>query len=252
MKIYNPFSLKNKTVLVTGASSGIGRAIAVECSKMEAKVILSARNDARLKETLSLMDNVSLHKIVTADLTSNTDISNLTNMIETKLDGIVHCAGFTIPKLFQFFSDEEVNSIMKVNFNAPVKLTQILLKQKKISKPASIVFISSVSGVYCSSIAGSFYSASKGAINGIVKGLALELAAKGVRVNCVNPGMIETEIFKNSAITEDDLNKDRQKYPLKRYGKPEEVAYSVVYLLSDASAWMTGANILIDGGYTLQ
>ena len=252
MENYNPFSLKNKIILVTGASSGIGRAIAIECSKMEAIVILTARNNERLKETLSLMDNASVHKIISADLASDKELLNLANVIETKLDGIVHCAGFTIPKLFQFFSEEEINSIMTVNFNAPVKLTQLLLKQKKINKPGSIVYISSISGVYCSYLAGSFYSASKGAINGIVKGLALELAPKGIRVNSINPGMIETDILKNSAITIEDLNKDRQKYPLKRYGKPEEVAYSAVYLLSDASEWMTGSNILIDGGYTLQ
>ena len=250
MKNYNPFSLKDKIILITGASSGIGRATAIECSKMEAKVILTARNHERLIETLSLMDNASIHKIISADLAS--DIADLANAIETKIDGIVHCAGLTIPKLFLFFSEEESNSIMSVNFFAPIRLTQLLLKQKKISKPASIVFISSISGVYCSSIANSFYSASKGSINGIVKGLAVELASKGIRVNCVNPGMIDTDILKNSAITEEDLNKDRQKYPLKRYGKPEEVAYSVIYLLSDASAWMTGSNVLIDGGYTLQ
>ena len=252
MNNYNPFSLKEKTILVTGASSGIGRAISIECSRMDAIVILTARSHERLKETLSLMDNASLHILITADLTSDIDVLNLTEKIVTKLDGIVHCAGFTIPKLFQFFTEEEANSIMRVNFNAPVKLTQLLLRQKKINKSGSIVFISSISGVYCSYIAGSYYSASKGAINGIVKGLAIELAPKNIRVNCVNPGMIETYILKNSAITEDDLDKDRKKYPLKRYGKPEEVAYSVVYLLSDASVWMTGSNILIDGGYTLQ
>ena len=114
-----------------------------------------------------------------------------------------------------------------------------------------MVFLSSVSGVYCSAVAASIYSASKGAVNGLVKGVALDLAPKGIRVNSVNPGMIDTNIFSGSAITEEQLGEDVMRYPLGRYGKPHEVAYAVVYLLSDASSWTTGSNILIDGGYTL-
>jgi NAD(P)-dependent dehydrogenase (short-subunit alcohol dehydrogenase family) len=125
------------------------------------------------------------------------------------------------------------------------------VKSKKISKKGSIVFISSVSGVYCSAVASSIYSSSKGAVNGLVKGVALDLAPRGIRVNSVNPGMIDTDIFSDSAITQDQLNEDMKRYPLGRYGKPEEVAYAVIYLLSDASTWTTGSNILIDGGYTL-
>jgi NAD(P)-dependent dehydrogenase (short-subunit alcohol dehydrogenase family) len=140
---------------------------------------------------------------------------------------------------------------MNVNFEAPVWLTQSLLKQKKVEKSASIIFISSISGVLCSYVAGSAYSASKGAVNGIVKALAIELAAKGIRVNSVNPGMIKTNILESGAITEEQLQEDIHKYPLKRYGNPEEVAYAVIYLLSDASQWVTGSNLVIDGGYTL-
>jgi NAD(P)-dependent dehydrogenase (short-subunit alcohol dehydrogenase family) len=139
---------------------------------------------------------------------------------------------------------------MKVNFEAPIFLTQQILKQKKIEKEASIVFISSISGVFCSSIGGSAYSASKGAINGVVKNLAIELASQAIRVNSVNPGMIHTNIFEAGVISQEQLEEDMQKYPLKRYGKPEEVAYAVIYLLSDASKWVTGSNLLIDGGYT--
>ena len=167
------------------------------------------------------------------------------------MDGIVHCAGFTIPKPFKFYDKEDLDSMMSVNFNAPFWLTQSLLKKKKISKGASIVFISSISGVWVSYVAGSLYSATKGAINGIAKGLALELASKNIRVNCVNPGMINTAILDSGIISDEQLKEDAQKYPLKRYGKPEEVAYGVIYLLSDASSWTTGSNLLIDGGYTL-
>ncbi len=250
MSEYNPFSLQDKTVLVTGASSGIGKAIAIECSKMGANVIITARNEERLSETLSLMlgDN---HKMIVADLNSEDQLYRLVESI-SKLDGLVQSAGITIPKPFRFYSKENIESVMGVNFEAPVLLTQALIKKKKIKKQGSIVFISSISGVYISSIAGTIYSASKGAINGVAKGLALEFAPRGIRVNSVNPGMVDTNIYSDGIISEEQLNEDRKKYPLKRYGKPEEVAYAVIYLLSDASVWITGSNLLIDGGYTLQ
>ena len=247
--MFNPFSLKYKTIMVTGASSGIGRAIAIECSKMGASVIITARSEERLQETLREMEGEQ-NKLIVADLSIDEDIENLANEMPA-LDGVVHCAGFTIPKPFVFLSKDDVDAVMKVNFSTPVFLTQKLLKSKKINKKASIVFISSISGVYVSSVAGSLYSASKGAVNGIVKGMAIELAAKQIRVNSVNPGMIETNIFSAGIISEEQLNEDKKKYPLKRYGKPEEVAYAVIYLLSEASSWTTGSNILIDGGYTL-
>jgi NAD(P)-dependent dehydrogenase (short-subunit alcohol dehydrogenase family) len=141
--------------------------------------------------------------------------------------------------------------VMNVNFFAPTELTRLLVKTKKIRKGASIVFISSVSGVYCSAVASAIYSSSKGAVNGLVKGVALDLAPKGIRVNSVNPGMIDTDIFTGSAITDEQLKTDMLSYPLGRYGKPEEVAFAVIYLLSDATTWITGSNLLIDGGYTL-
>ena len=247
--MFNPFSLKDKTILVTGASSGIGRAIAIECSKMGASVIITARSEERLQETLREMEGEQ-NKLIVADLSIDEDIENLANELPA-LDGIVHCAGFTIPKPFVFLSKDDVDAVMKVNFSTPVFLTQKLLKSKKINKKASIVFISSISGVYVSYVAGSLYSASKGAVNGIVKGMAIELAAKQIRVNSVNPGMIETNILSSGVVSEEQLNEDKKKYPLKRYGKPEEVAYAVIYLLSEASSWTTGSNILIDGGYTL-
>lgn len=248
--MYNPFTLENKTILVTGASSGIGRAIAIECSKMGAALIISARNEERLNKTLLEMHGKN-HKIIVADLLDENSLEKIVEFIPNKLDGIVQCAGFAIPKPFQFLSKENIRNVMNVNFEAPVLLTQQLLKRKKIANPASIIFISSISGVFCSYQAGSVYSASKGAINGIVKNLALELAVKGIRVNSVNPGMIHTGILDSGEISEEQLKEDMKKYPLKRYGKPEEVAYAVIYLLSDASAWVTGSNLLIDGGYIL-
>ena len=238
-------------MLVTGASSGIGRAIAIECSKMGAKVFITARNEERLKETLSHMENPDSHSIILGDLSKEEDLINIVDHISEPLDGIVQCAGFTIPKPFQFISEKDMEGIMGVNFKAPALLTQRLLKKKKLKKGCSVVFISSISGIWVSSIGGSLYSASKGAINGIVKAMAIELAAKNIRVNTINPGMINTHIFDSGEITEEQLKEDIKHYPLGRYGEPEEVAYAAVYLLSDASRWMTGSYILIDGGYTL-
>lgn len=252
MTTYNPFTLEGKNILVTGASSGIGKAIAIECSKMGASVIITGRNLQRLEQTLSLMDKKdSNHQMIVSDLSLVSSVTELVNTINVNLDGIVHSAGFTIPKPFKFYDKKDLDSMMSVNFNAPFWLTQALLKKKKISKGASIVFISSISGVWVSYVAGSLYSATKGAINGVAKGLALELASKNIRVNCVNPGMINTAILDSGIISDEQLKEDAQKYPLKRYGKPEEVAYGVIYLLSDASSWTTGSNLLIDGGYTL-
>ena len=249
--MYNPFSLLGKRILVTGAFSGIGRATAIECSRMGANVILTARNEERLNETLQQMDNIQLHQIIVADLSNMDDIKSLVDFIENPLDGIVQCAGFTVPKPFQFVNQKDIDSIMAVNFRAPAILSQMLLKKKKFNKGASIVFIASISGVWVSYVGSSLYSASKGAINGLVKGMAIELAAKLIRVNCVNPGMVETNILEKGIISDEQLHNDMQLYPLKRHGRPEEVAYAVIYLLSDASSWVTGTNLLIDGGYTL-
>lgn len=247
--IYNPFSLEDKTILVTGASSGIGRAIAIECSKMGAKLIVTGRNESRLNDTfLNLVGNS--HVQIISDLSNEANIVTLCEKTPN-LDGIVHCAGFTIPVPFQFVTKEKLDSIFSVNFTSTVLLSQQLLKKKKLSKESSIVFISSVSGVFCSAVGSSLYSASKGAVNGLIKGMALDLAGKGIRVNSVNPGMIETNIFSEGEITKEQLTEDAKRYPLKRYGKPEEVAYAAIYLLSDASKWVTGSNLLIDGGYTL-
>lgn len=248
--MYNPFSLKNKTILVTGASSGIGKAIAIECSKMGAKVVVTGRNKERLKETYNLLEGEEHPDYLIADLLKEEDIENLVKEMP-KLDGIVNCAGLTRVLPFQFAKQSDYRDILEVNFFAPTEITRLLVKSRKIKRESSIVFISSVSGVFCSAPASSIYSASKGAVNGLIKGVAIDLAPRGIRVNSVNPGMIDTDIFSDSAITKEQLEKDMQKYPLKRYGKPEEVAHAVVYLLSDASKWVTGSALLIDGGLTL-
>ena len=247
--MHNSFTLEGKKILVTGASSGIGKAIAIECSKMGANVIITGRNEKRLRDTFSKLEG-SGHGLIVADLSIKEEIERLHKELPV-IAGLVNCAGLTKVVPFSFATRDSFEDVMNVNFFAPTELTRLMVKSKKIGKGGSVVFISSVSGVYCSAVASSIYSSSKGAINGLVKGVALDLAPKGIRVNSVNPGMIDTDIFSGSAITEEQLKEDMKRYPLGRYGKPEEVANAVIYLLSDAASWTTGSNLLIDGGYTL-
>jgi NAD(P)-dependent dehydrogenase (short-subunit alcohol dehydrogenase family) len=216
---------------------------------MRATVVLSARSEDRLTETLLLMEGDN-HSVIVADLSNEEERQKLVDD-SPLVDGLVNCAGITKTLPFQFVTADALKSVMDVNFTAPVLVSAELIKRKKISKNGSIVFISSISGVLSAIIGNSVYSASKGAINGIAKNMALELASKGIRVNCVNPGQVETHILDEGIITPEQLEDDKKHYPLKRYGKPEEIAYAVIYLLSEASSWVTGSNLVIDGGYTL-
>ena len=247
--MYNPFSLEGKSILVTGASSGIGRAVAIECSKMGAAVTLTARNKERLKETLSQMEGQG-HSVITADLSSEAGCKKLTEESPI-LDGLVHCAGIVKTLPFAFLNEESLMSIMSVNFIAPAIISAKLVKSKKCAKNSSIVFISSIDGPVVTHPGNTMYAASKGAVAAAAKNMALDLSAKKIRVNCVSPGMIETPLIHNGSFTQEQVDADVKLYPLKRYGKPEEVAYAVIYLLSDASSWVTGSNLVIDGGYTL-
>jgi NAD(P)-dependent dehydrogenase (short-subunit alcohol dehydrogenase family) len=247
--MHNPFKVEGKTIFITGASSGIGLATAIECSRMGAIVIITGRNIDRLNETYLKLEGKG-HKQIIADLSKKEKINDLVTLLPC-VDGVVHCAGIVEPLPFQFLSEEKLKFIFDINFTAPTILTQQLIKTKKVNKKASIVFISSISGVFCSSNGGAAYSASKGAINGMAKGMALDLAPQSIRVNCVTPGMIQTDLFANGTLSDEQLKEDINRYPLKRFGQAEEVAYAVIYLLSDASKWVTGSNLLIDGGYTL-
>lgn len=247
--MYNPFSLLNKKILITGASSGIGRSVAIECSRLGAIVFITGRNLDNLITTFNQLEGEE-NAFIQADLSNVDDLEILVKSLPL-LDGLVHSAGVSFPTPFPFLNDEKINQTFSVNFNAPVLLSLALLRQKKINKKASIVFISSISGVDISSTGGSLYSASKAAINGIMKGMAIDLAGRGIRVNSINPGMVETDILLGSGITEVQLSEEKKKYPLKRFAQPNEIAFAAIYLLSDASLWVTGSNLKIDGGYTI-
>ena len=245
----NPFSLVGKTILVTGASSGIGRATAVSCSKMGAKLVITGRNENRLIETFHLLEGTD-HQMFCADLVQPNELEKLIDLL-SKIDGFVSVAGIANPLVLQFVEKEDVTNVMEINALVPIHLTRLLVQNKKLNKGASLVYISSINGNNCAYIGSSVYGASKTALTGFMKGVALELSPRGIRANCINPGMIETDLLKSGNIGEEELEKDRQKYPLKRYGEPEEVAFSAVYLLSDAARWITGTSLKIDGGYTL-
>jgi NAD(P)-dependent dehydrogenase (short-subunit alcohol dehydrogenase family) len=247
-KEFNPFSLQNKKILITGASSGIGRATAIECSKMGAAVIITARNEERLQETFSRLEGHG-HKKIIADLTITNDIDTLVESID-HLNGLVNNAG--INKLLppQFINENDLNMIFRTNTIAPILLIQKLLKKKKIQKGASIVFTSSIAGIYGATPANSMYSSSKGAINGFMMNIALDLINKGIRCNSVNPGHIKTNIMDHGMVTDEQLEEHKKKYPLGRFGKPEEIACGIVYLLSDASSFVNGISLVIDGGIT--
>lgn len=247
----NPFSLFGKRILITGATSGIGKATAIECAKLGASLIITGRNSSKLAEAKEGLPKNSDVQTINADFTDEGSVDFVVDSISGQIDGVVHSAGFIITKPLTFLTKEDASSLMNLNFGTPFFLTQKLIKKKKLAKGSSIVFISSISGVYISAIANSLYSASKGAINGMSKGMAIELAPKGIRVNCVNPGMIDTGIFSSGEISSEQFIEDRKKYPLGRYGLPHEVAHSVIYLLSDATKWITGTNLVIDGGFTL-
>ena len=246
---YNPFTLEGKTILVTGASSGIGKATAIECAKMGAKLVITGRDVTRLNEVYGDLEGEG-HIQIIADLSKDEDIRRLALEVPV-LNGCVNNAGYNVMSVIQFIKKEELEHIMRVNLTAPIMLTQMLVKNKKIAKDSSIVFTSSISARGRNSVGNSMYSATKGGLSSFMKNAALELASKRIRCNAVLPGMVETPLKEGkSNITEEQWEINKQLYPLKRFGKPEEIAYGIIFLLSDASAWVTGTELIIDGGMT--
>lgn len=252
MKMKDPFSLLNKTILVTGASSGIGQAVAIECSKAGARVIISGRDSKRLTETFEQLSGED-NRMIIADLTNYDEIASMVEQCP-ELDGLSNNAGIAKGLLIRAMNREYFDGIMKTNAYGPILLTQLLFKKKKLKENASVVFTSSLSGVYVVSEGEAAYAASKGAISGFAKGAALEFSPKKIRVNCVNPCIIVTNLFKKDGIFVEQAQIDEvsKSFPLKRLGNPNDVAWAHIYLLSDASSWITGVNLPIDGGFTIR
>lgn len=238
----NPFSLDGKTVLVTGASSGIGRQVALSAARMGAKVIVTGRDAARLEETLSALEG-DRHQQLLADLTVSEDIHRLVDAIG-RIDGVVHCAGQQKLCPVRMLTEKLMTHVYSVNFLAPVMLTQRLLQQNRIAEKGSILFMLSTAAHTGTAGAGP-YSAMKAGLIGLLRCLALEQAKRKIRVNGISPSAVATPMWDPGHIED-----QKARHPL-GLGKPEDVANAVIYLLSDASRWVTGTTLIMDGGAIL-
>jgi NAD(P)-dependent dehydrogenase (short-subunit alcohol dehydrogenase family) len=247
--MYNPFSLEGKTILITGASSGIGRATAIECSKMGAKIIACGRNKERLENTLELLQGKD-HKMFLGDLR---DLNGIRSLVEnvTSIEGLVLAAGKGLTVPFLFSKPEMFNDVFANNFFSHAEILRLFAKKKILRPSASVVIIVSVGGTNIFVPGNVVYGTAKSALNSLVRFAAIELSNKRIRVNGISPGMTETPLIHEGVITEEQLEQDKEGYPLKRYGQPEDIAKGAVYLLSDASSWVTGHTLVIDGGISI-
>lgn len=244
----SPFSLKDKRILVTGASSGIGKVIAQQLSYQGSILVITGRNQTRLKETFDSLHGDN-HKMISADVTITEDLDKLVTINEI-LDGVVFCAGIIDYMPVKHINIDSLNKILDVNFKSQILLYQQLHINKKINKGASLVFISSVSSL--SGVAGTLaYSASKAAISSSVRVLASELAKLRIRVNSISPGLVETPLLETTNLDQNPLDLDKMKYPLGT-GEAIDIANASIFLLSDASRWITGIDLVVDGGYMLR
>lgn len=240
----------SKFVLITGSTSGIGLSIAETLVLDNFNPIIHGRD----KDKLNLVGtklNISKQSQLLCDLNNSTEIQSLTETIPV-LDGLVLNAGINKLKSIKSISRKDLTNIFQINFFSNAILLKYLLKNKKLKNGASIVFISSMSGFYRSTIGNALYASTKSALDALMRHSALELANKQIRVNCVNPGAINTPIMDDLPVDSDSVTDDMKLYPLKRYGEPKEVANVVSFLLSDKSTFITGSNVLVDGGFTLK
>ena len=247
---YNPFSLENKTILITGGAGGIGCDVARVCSKLGARIILTDIREDALQIALSSLTKVAdrEHLAIQADLTNSDELNRLVDQIP-EIDGFVCNAGVMKLVVTQFITEEELTRIQRINLNAPILLTKALLKKKRVKKGGSIVFTASAAGVYRVSIGNAIYATTKCGIDAFMRTVALEFGPKGIRCNSINPGMVETALIGD--FTEEQKEKEKLNYPLRRFAKPEDIALGIAYLLSDASSFVTGTALKIDGGMTL-
>jgi NAD(P)-dependent dehydrogenase (short-subunit alcohol dehydrogenase family) len=244
-----PFHLTGKTILVTGASSGIGRQTALECAAMGASLIITGRNQERVNKLLNELPG-SGHVSHLCDLLNSSAISSFVKDIHT-VDGVVHCAGLVKPFPVSFLTREKLDETIHSNFYTVVELTTALFKAQKINRGASFIFLSSISGQHPHK-GGSMYAASKAAVEAFCKTVALEYAHKGIRANCISPAMVKTQMFDDavSGMSTQSMEEHVAKYPL-GVGLPEDVARAAVFLLSPAARWITGTNMVMDGGLLL-
>lgn len=247
---YNPYSLEGKTILVTGGAGGIGSEVARVCSKLGARIVLTDIREDALETALASLTIVGTgeHMAIKADLTNAAELNSLVDQIPD-IDGFVCNAGVMKLVLTQFITEEELTRIQSINLNAPILLTKALLKKKKIRKNGSIVFTASAAGVYRVSMGNAIYATTKCGIDAFMRTVALEYGPKGIRCNSVNPGMVETALI--SGFTEEQKENEKLNYPLRRFAQPVDIALAIAFLLSDASSFVTGTALKIDGGMTL-
>lgn len=245
---YNAFSLQDKTILITGASSGLGACASIMCSKAGGAMVISGRNKERLAQTFSTLEGDN-HLMLPADLCQEDQISELVAQLP-KLDGIVLCAGLTRTQPVKNITKEAVTEIFNTNLLSSIQMVKEILKKKKINAGGSIVFISSISASYAD-VGNSVYAATKGGVISFCKVLALELASRKITCNCIAPGFVPSNFLNAGRITEEQLEEERKKYPM-GFGEPTDIANGIIYLLSDASKWVTGTVLTIDGGVTLR
>jgi len=239
----NLFDIKGKTILITGASSGLGKEIAIQCSKAGAFTIITGRDKKRLNETFDLLTSSKVHL---CDLSKKEDIVSLVNSLP-QLDGVVFCAGVVEYLPIKFINEDKIKNTLSVNFDSQVLLTQQLIKNKKLNTGASLVYISSIAskiGVPGTAL----YASSKAALNAFMKVTAAELSNQKVRANSICPGIIVTPMGEKAQNINNDVNKD---YPL-GLGQPIDIVGPCIFYLSDASKWITGSELIMDGGLTLK
>ncbi|HTF04409.1 MAG TPA: SDR family oxidoreductase [Bacteroidia bacterium] len=244
-----PFHLHGKTILITGASSGIGSHTAWRIKEMGGEVVLAGRNEERLMETATKC-GVGKEAIVVADITTAEGREHLANAIPA-IDGLVNCVGTVHSFPVRFLNPQKIDQTMSVNFEAPVLMTSALLKEKKIKAEGSLVYLSSISSDRPKRGA-AMYGASKAAIESFVKVLAQELHTQKIRVNSIAPAMVKTPMYDRAEefVSKEEMDNHISKYLL-GVGYPDDVANAVVYLLSPASRWATGINLILDGGVLL-
>lgn len=251
---FNPFSLEGKFFLVTGAASGIGKVTSIVLSKLGANLILLDINQSGLEETHNSCKSTDV--ILTFDLTKIKTLKDeLLNSVSVfgKLHGFVHLAGKPYVSPLKTISEEKCAEIYALNTYSALELSKIFIgKNIYAGEKGSIVFVSSVYG-FVGSAANVGYAMSKSALHGITRSLSIELATKGIRVNCVAPGFVKTNMMNNinGSFTDDHTNVLNKLHPL-GLGEPEDIAYSIAYLLSEAAKWVTGSILNIDGGFTAQ
>ena len=249
MGMYNPYSLEGKTILITGAASGIGRCTSVECSKNGARLVLVDLNEEGLKATLGMLEGEKEHLLFAGNLCDEAFLQQLA-ADTPELDGVFLCAGVSDTTLAKFYTREKIDRVLNVNVIAPAMMLRYLLGKKKINKNGSLVWMSSAGAEEVEPGLG-IYAASKSAVNGLMRTYAKELLGRKIRSNSIMPMMIKTELVGTlTNISDDQWKKQEEMYPL-GFGNPLDVAYLAMYLFSDASRWVTGSRFKIDGGSTL-